>query len=70
MTDRNEALRITQALLIALQAYESIGGDTGKLLMLRAQAEGGVIAPEALDALLDESQAALDDLQAALEKPE
>lgn len=72
MSDRENALKITRALIIALQAYEQIGGNTGRLMILRntAKAENREISPEELDTLLAESQAALDDLQAALASPQ
>lgn len=72
MTDRDNALRITQALIIALKAYEEIGGSIGKLMAMRnrAHVENREISSEELDTLLGESQAALDDLQATLDSPQ
>lgn len=69
MTDTQDALKITQALLLALQAYEEIGLSTARLMMLRnkAQAEGrDHLSAEEVNGLLAESQAAIDDLDKTL----
>jgi hypothetical protein len=68
MTDTQDALKVTQALLIALQAYEQIGGDSMSLIMLRnkAQAEGREISTEELQAVLADSQAAINELSRAI----
>jgi hypothetical protein len=70
MIDPVSALKITQGLLIALQAYETIGGDVQSLLTLRAnaKAEGREISEAEVQSLLDEAQSALDQLDADLKK--
>lgn len=68
MTDTQDALKVTQALIIALQAYEQIGGDSMRLLLLRnnAHAEGREISQEEITAVLAESQASINELNRAI----
>jgi len=64
------AWQITDDLLIALRAYEIIGGDIISLLSLRAQAkaEGRDMNSVEIQSLLDEAKSTLDQLEEDLRK--
>lgn len=71
MSRTTQLLSAVDAVLIAINEYQALGGDIGKLMALRdeAKAQGRDLNTEEITKLANEADEARDDLQDALNRP-